>query len=90
MWHSRGVELLVAALAAVATASPGVLTYDEVRGAPYAVTYDNRSFIINGQRTLFISSGVHYVRATPLMWDDIFAKVKADGATMVQVRRERL
>jgi beta-galactosidase GanA len=48
------------------------------------VTYDNRSLLINGQRTLFHSFGVHYTRATALQWDDILGKAASDGYNMVQ------
>ena len=53
-------------------------------GSPYAVTYDNRSLFINGQRSIFHSFGVHYTRATAQQWDDILAKAANDGYNMVQ------
>ena len=65
-------------------APPATITYDSLGGAPYTVTADKRSFLINGQRTLFLSAGLHYVRSTPLMWADLFARIKADGHNMVQ------
>lgn len=34
-------------------------------GKPYNVTYDNRAIIIDGQRRMLISAGIHYPRATP-------------------------
>lgn len=66
-----------------ASGSP-VITYDSLGGAPYQVTYDNRSLFINGSRTLFFSFGMHYPRTTAAMWYDLLAKAKADGYNMVQ------
>lgn len=80
----RGFPVLGAAalLASVAAAAPGVISYPSLGGAPYAVTYDNRSLFINGQRSLFFSFGMHYTRATEAQWDDLLAKAVADGYTM--------
>jgi len=51
----------------------------------YTVTYDNRSFIVNGTRTLLLSGSVHYPRSTPAMWDDILQKMVQDGLNMVEI-----
>jgi beta-galactosidase GanA len=48
------------------------------------VTYDNRSLLLNGARSLFHSFGVHYTRATEQQWDDILGKAASDGYNMVQ------
>ena len=73
-------------IAGAVGASPGVITYPSLGGAPYAVTYDNRSLFINGERSLFFSFGMHYTRATEAQWDDLLAKAVADGYTMVRSR----
>lgn len=81
----RAVFAALAVLASRASgSSPGYLTYDEIAGSPYAVTYDNRSLFINGQRTIFNSFGIHYTRATASQWDDILGKAATDGYNMVQ------
>jgi hypothetical protein len=73
-----------AAAAGAPASSPGFLTYDSLGSAPYAVSYDNRSFSINGQRTLFLSGVLHYPRSTPLMWDDLMTKARNNGLNMIQ------
>ena len=70
--------------AAPPSATPGVVTYESLGGAPYTVTADKRSFMVNGQRSFFFSAGIHYVRSTPMMWEDILGKIKADGHNMIQ------
>ena len=55
--------LLVAAFAIVK--NPNYIYYSELGGKPYTITYDKRSFFINGRRTLFLGGAVHYPRATP-------------------------
>lgn len=44
---------------------PGFLAYTDFQGKPYTVTYDERSFFLNGKRSLFLAGSVHYPRATP-------------------------
>ena len=53
--------------------------------AGYTVTYDNRSFMINGTRTLLLSGSVHYPRSTPAMWDGILQEMVKDGLNMVEI-----
>lgn len=76
-----------AALAAVtgaAAGSPGFPSYADFGGAPYTVSYTNRSLLIGGQPALLLSAGIHYPRFTPGQWDDIFTKARADGFNQVQ------
>lgn len=51
----------------------------------YSVTYDERSFIVAGKRTLLLSGSVHYPRSSPVQWDDIFRRMVDDGLNMVEV-----
>ena len=37
---------------AFSTSEGAFLTFDDMKGAPYAVEYDGRSFAVGGQRTL--------------------------------------
>ena len=76
--------ILLAVATAAVSARPGYLLYSDVGTSPYTVTYDNRSLIVAGQRTLFASAGIHYPRFTPGQWDDVLLKAKNDGYNMVQ------
>ena len=49
-----------------------LLYYSDVPSTGYNVTYDKRSFIINGNHALLLSGSVHYTRSTPAMWDGLF------------------
>ncbi|KAH7573014.1 hypothetical protein JRO89_XS03G0051400 [Xanthoceras sorbifolium] len=51
---------------------------------PFNVSYDHRAIIIDGNRRMLISAGIHYPRATPQMWPDIIAKSKEGGADVIQ------
>lgn len=51
---------------------------------PFNVSYDHRALIIDGQRRMLISAGIHYPRATPEMWPDLISKSKEGGADVVQ------
>ena len=33
------------------------MTYDQVKGRPYSVAYNNRSFTIDGENTLLLGAG---------------------------------
>ncbi|KAL3535619.1 hypothetical protein ACH5RR_004080 [Cinchona calisaya] len=48
------------------------------------VSYDGRSFIINGQRKILISGSIHYPRSTPEMWPDLIQKAKDGGLDVIQ------
>ncbi|KAK4483659.1 hypothetical protein RD792_010860 [Penstemon davidsonii] len=48
------------------------------------VTYDEKSFIINGQRKILISGSIHYPRSTPEMWPDLIQKAKDGGIDVIQ------
>jgi len=50
------VLLLLLAVVALGRASAG---------KPINVTYDQRALVIDGQRRMLISAGIHYPRATP-------------------------
>jgi len=49
-----------------------------------SVTYDGKSFIINGQRRILISGSIHYPRSTPEMWPDLIQKAKDGGLDVIQ------
>ncbi|XP_078441584.1 beta galactosidase 9 isoform X2 [Wolffia australiana] len=51
---------------------------------PFNVSYDHRALIIDGQRRMLISAGIHYPRATPEMWPGLIAKSKEAGVDVIQ------
>eukprot|EP01084_Bolivina_argentea_P195535 335410_1 len=60
------------------------LSYNDLNGKPYTVGYDQRSFIINGSRTLLLGGAVHYPRVSYYEWKDILLQMKEDGLNHVQ------
>jgi beta-galactosidase GanA len=79
---------LACAACSCAASRPGFLYYSDFSSMaeprPFTVSYDNRSIIINGNRTLFASAGIHYPRFTEGQWDDVLLKAKNDGYNQVQ------
>ena len=70
---------------ASSTSRPGFLSYADFAGrGPYAVTYDGRSLLVGGQRTMFASAGIHYPRLSVGQQDDALLKARNDGYNMVQ------
>ena len=66
-------------------AREGLLHYHDVKTRRgYDVSYDNRSFIIDGQRTLLLSGAVHYPRVVAEQWSDVFRQMYLDGLNTVQ------
>lgn len=61
-----------------------ILLYSWVSHGSASVTYDKRSFIINGQRKILISGSIHYPRSTPEMWPDLIQKAKDGGLDVIQ------
>ena len=49
-----------------------------------AVRFDNRSFIINGERVLLLSGGVHYARVLPADWERVFTLAREMGLNTIQ------
>ncbi|CAF3494799.1 unnamed protein product [Adineta steineri] len=60
------------------------ITYEDVRGTPYKVSYDNRAITINDVRTMLIAGAIHYPRSTPGMWPYIMKMAKNQGLNTVQ------
>lgn len=48
------------------------------------VSYDSRSFIIDGQRKLLISAAIHYPRSVPAMWPGLVQLAKEGGANVIE------
>ena len=77
--------LLFSVLWAACSSAPSLLHYHDVRGSGgYRVSYDNRSFIIDDQRTLLLSGAVHYPRVEAGEWSEVFRKMYLDGLNTVQ------
>ncbi|KAL8125303.1 hypothetical protein AgCh_012839 [Apium graveolens] len=49
-----------------------------------SVTYDGRSLIINGKRSILFSGSIHYPRSTPDMWPSLISKAKGGGLQVIQ------
>lgn len=49
-----------------------------------AVTYDQRSLILNGTRQLILSGGIHYARLVPEDWARTFTMAKDMGLNTIQ------
>ncbi|KAK3038358.1 hypothetical protein RJ639_031454 [Escallonia herrerae] len=81
MFRSR-ISLQCLALALALTLHLVVVAGDYFK--PFNVTYDHRALIIDGQRRILISAGIHYPRATPQMWPDLIMKSKEGGADVIQ------
>ena len=75
----------ILAASAHAQTSGEFVTFESVRGRPYNVTYDARSFIVDGRRTVLLGGSVHYPRFTPGQWPDVLQKLKNDGLNHVEV-----
>ncbi len=82
------MSLLLLALLCIAAAAapdqPAFITYDQLGGRPYTVTYDERSFLIDGQRTLILGGSFHYPRSSPGDWPIFFERAKQDGLNSIQ------
>ena len=72
---------LVGAASAVTptTSGGGFLSYDDVKGEPYDVQFDGRSFYLSGERTLFLSGSVHPARILVGEWHRTLRTLKSNG-----------
>ena len=60
-------------------------TFADLKGKPYDVTYDRRSFRINGEPILLLSGSVHYQRAGADLWDRVLSRARDNGLNTIQV-----
>ena len=51
----------------------------------YAVTYDNKGFIVNGKREFLIGGEFHYFRVPAGLWEDRLRKMKNTGGNLIAV-----
>lgn len=64
----------------------GFPLFSEFAGSPYAVTYDNRSLLLNNDPALFASGVIHPPRFSgPAEWQQAFAGAKAMGLNAIQL-----
>ena len=80
-----GASAPLGALAGSPTSDAGIVRqFSELGGKPYSVGYNERSMLVGGKPVLLMSGSAHYVRSTPEMWPEIFAKMKASGLNAVE------
>ncbi|VFQ74514.1 unnamed protein product [Cuscuta campestris] len=72
-WRQQMLVVIVVLLSSLVCSS--------VRGS---VSYDGRTFVINGKRRILISGSIHYPRSTPEMWPDLIQKAKDGGLDVIQ------
>lgn len=77
--------LIILLLFALIYAKPGYLSYNDFKGKPYTVSYDERAIKLNGERTLFIGGSIHYPRFSEGQWIDVLKKSRDDGLNLVQI-----
>jgi beta-galactosidase GanA len=80
-----GILSLAWVVSADIPAPPNALTYDDVRGKAYNVSYDSRSFIIDGRRSLLLGGAVHYPRIEPQRWHSVLQQMFDSGMNHVQI-----
>ena len=76
---------LLCAVVPAAASSSIVRSFDDLRGRPYNVSYDNRSMLMDGRRVLLLGGSFHYPRAPPEEWRGIMQTMKDDGLNHLQM-----
>lgn len=59
--------------------------WDYAPHGPISVTYDGRSFLLNGDRALFLSGSLHPVRATKQTWEQSLDQAVRNGLNMITI-----
>jgi hypothetical protein len=77
--------ILIGSASADIPAPSRALFYSDLSGSPYNVTFDSRSFIIDGRRTLLLGGAVHYPRIEPQRWQSVLQQMRAAGMNHVQL-----
>jgi hypothetical protein len=76
---------IVGAAVPCVPANGAFLTYDQVKGRPFTVTSDARSFVVDGKRSILLSGSVHPPRVAYSDWDTVLQRMRNDGLNMVQI-----
>jgi hypothetical protein len=76
---------LLCVVVPAAASSSIVRSFDDLRGRPYNVSYDNRSMLMDGRRVLLLGGSFHYPRAPPEEWRGIMQTMKDDGLNHLQM-----
>ena len=85
---SKLVALFLTLLILISSASVPTgpfLRYSDLNGKPYTVTTDNRSWIINGTRSILLGGSIHYPRLSVGQWKPILSKMIDDGLNHAEV-----
>lgn len=70
----------------VSTKKQGFPSYwNYARGGPMNVTYDGRSFLVNGNRAIFLSGSIHPIRATKETWEIGLDEAVHNGLNMITI-----
>jgi beta-galactosidase len=77
--------LLALALSSVATALRANDFYPPLPAAKSSIDFDNRGFLIHGQRTFIASAGIEYARVPRALWRDRLLKIKRAGFNCVEI-----
>jgi beta-galactosidase len=59
--------------------------YHPLPAAKAAIDFDNRGFLIHGQRTFIASAGIEYARVPRALWRDRLLKIKRAGFNCVEI-----
>jgi beta-galactosidase len=78
-----GIALL--ALALLTPALRAANFYPPLPAAKSSIDFDNRGFLINGQRTFIASAGIEYARVPRALWRDRLLKIKRSGFNCVEI-----
>jgi len=64
---------------------PIVRSFDDVRGQPYKVSYDQRSLLMDGKRVLLLGGTLQYPSMPPEEWRGVMQGMKDDGLNHLQM-----
>ena len=82
--------LVALLLISFSCASRGFIRYDARRAKPYNATFDGRSLLVDGRRSLFLSGSIHPPRVHEDDWAAALAQARGLGLNMVDVYVVRL
>jgi len=72
-------------LAFLITAGDAQNFYPPEPAASTAINFDNRGFLINGQRTFILSASVEYARVPRALWRDRLLRIKRSGFNCIEL-----
>ena len=86
-WYNRllAFALALGVFSGASAQGPNDHIFPAAVAAKRFIDFDNRGFLINGQRTFLVSAGIEYARVPRALWADRLLRLKRAGFNCIEI-----